>query len=112
MGVVNPIWLWGLTGLALPIAIHLLSRKDVRVIRIGSLRHLENAITRQAIRIRLHAYGLLALRCLIVTLITLLLAGLYFTGDTKDVRWLLIESGLEQSAHWRIVIDSLQAAGY
>ena len=112
MGVVNPIWLWGLTGLALPIAIHLLSRKDVRVIRIGSLRHLENAITRQAIRIRLHAYGLLALRCLIVALTTLLLAGLYITTNTTEIRWLLIESGLGQSAHWRNVIDSLQAEGY
>lgn len=112
MGLLNPIWLWGMTALAVPVAIHLLSRKDVRVIQIGSLRHLEEAVTRQAIRIRLNAYLLLALRCAIVALTILILAGLFTTFGSKENRWVLIESGLEQNKTWRSVIDSLEANGY
>ena len=40
MGVANPIWLWGMLGLMVPIAIHLLSRKDMRVIHVLSLPRL------------------------------------------------------------------------
>jgi hypothetical protein len=112
MGVVNPIWLWGLLGLMVPIAIHLLSRKDVRIIYMGSLRHLEHTTTRQAIRIHLNAYLLLALRCLIVAIVAMLLAGLYLNNQTRSTRWLLVEGNLGQDNQWRSLIDSLEADGY
>jgi len=112
MGLMNPAWLWGLTGLLIPVGIHLLSRKDIRMIRIGSLRHLEDATTRQAVRIQPHAYLLLAVRSLIVIAVTLLLAGLYFKERTAAQRWVLVEAGLADRTTWRPVIDSLVAAGY
>lgn len=112
MGVANPIWLWGLLGLTVPVIIHLLSRKDMRVIRVGSLRHLEQATTRQSIRIHLHAYLLLALRCLIVALVTMIVAGLYLSKRSHATQWLVVEESLERDESWRSVIDSLEAQGY
>lgn len=112
MGWADPIWLYGLLGLAVPIAIHLLSRKDTRVIHIGSLRHLQDSITRQAIRIRLNEYLLLAVRCMIVALAVMLLAGLFFDTDKPERKWLLIERGLERDRQWMAVIDSLEAQGF
>ncbi|HTF18184.1 MAG TPA: BatA domain-containing protein [Chryseolinea sp.] len=112
MGVASPIWLWGLLGLMVPVAIHLLSRKDMRVIRVGSLRHLEHATTRQAIRIHLNAYLLLALRCLIVALVAMLLAGLYLANQASTTRWVLVEGNLGKKDLWRSVIDSLEEQGY
>jgi hypothetical protein len=112
MILLNPIWLWGIAGLVVPITIHLLSRKDMRLIRFGSLRHLEDSITRQAVRVQLNAYALLALRCLVIILISLLLAGLFLNVGNKQSKWLIIESGLEAQAEWRGVIDSLKGEGY
>lgn len=112
MGLLNPMWLWGLLGLGVPVIIHLLSRKDLRVIRIGSLRHLQDGTTRQAIRIHLHNYLLLALRCLIVVAAALLLAGLYFNEKPKHLRWILVEGDLAEEDQWRGIIDSLENDGY
>lgn len=112
MGLLNPIWLWGLAGLVVPVTIHLLSRKDMRVIRLGSLRHLEDSVTRQAVRIQLNAYALLALRCLVIVLISVLLAGLFLNVGNTQSKWLVVEPGLETQAGWRSVIDSLKGEGY
>jgi hypothetical protein len=111
MGFVNPIWLWGMLGLMIPVAIHLLSRKDMRIIRVGSLRHLEHATTRQAVRIHLNAFLLLALRCLIVAIVTLLLAGLYLINK-NTTRWVLVDGNLSEDEKWQSLVDSLTAQGY
>ncbi len=109
MQFLNPIWLWGLTGLMIPIGIHLLSRKEGKVIRIGSIRHLEETSTKQFRNIRLNEFLLLALRCLLITLIVFLLSGITFTkSKTKEVNWLLIEKGLEKENDFKNLIDSLE----
>jgi hypothetical protein len=43
----QPIFLWALTALAVPIGIHLLSRKEGKVVKMGSLRHLRETSTQQ-----------------------------------------------------------------
>jgi hypothetical protein len=60
----------------------------------------------------LNALLLLALRCIVVALVTLLLAGLYIPGDRKQERWILVEQGLEREEPWTQLIDSLEAQGY
>lgn len=47
MQLTQSVWLWGLMALALPIAIHLLSRKEGRVVPVGSLRHLRETTSQQ-----------------------------------------------------------------
>src|SRR6478735_1525798 len=112
MQFLNPIWLWGLTGLLIPIGIHLLSRKEGKVIRVGSIRHLEETSTRQFRNIRLNELTLLALRCLLITLIVLLLSGLSFNSyNTKDTNYVLLEKGMEREPDFQPLIDSLERKG-
>src|SRR6187549_1844600 len=96
MQFLNPTWLWGLTGLLIPLAIHLLSRKEGKVIRVGSIRHLEETSTRQFKSIKLNEFVLLILRSLLILFIVLFLAGLLWPdSDSGNKHWLLVEKGLE-----------------
>lgn len=109
MQFLNPIWLWGLTGILIPIGIHLLSRKEGRTIKIGSVRHLEDTHTKQFKSLRLNEILLLVLRCLLVVILVLLLSGVHFKGlEKKGLQWVLIEKGLEHEPEFSSLIDSLQ----
>ena len=112
MQFVNPIWLWGLAGLLIPAAIHLLSRKEGKVIKIGSVRHLEDTLSKQFKSIRLNELALLALRCLLIAILTLFLAGLQLGIGGKEGKWLLIENGLENDREFSSLIDSLKKNGF
>lgn len=105
--------LWALAGLFIPIAIHFLSRKEGKVIRIGSIRHLEETTTQKFKGIRLNELLLLAIRCLILAVFALLLAGLLFAKETTGTtRWLLLEKGLEEDNRLQTLRDSLEAQGF
>jgi hypothetical protein len=111
MQFTNPIWLWGLTGLLIPIGIHLLSRKESSIIRIGSIRHIEASHTKQSVNLRLNELLLLAIRCLLITLLVLLLSGLHLSKINSE-SWLLIERGMEESNEFTSLQDSLQRSGF
>ena len=81
MMLTQSAWLWGLVALALPVAIHLLSRKEGRVVPLGSLRHLRETTSQQFRGIKLNEYLLLALRILLLILFVLLLAGLFWKNS-------------------------------
>lgn len=109
----NPIWLWALAGLSIPIGIHLLSRKEGKVIRIGSLRHLVETNTQQFKGIRLNEIVLLILRCTLITLFVLLMSGLSFEKNKQsEVKWVLIEKGLEKIREVQTQLDTFQNDGY
>src|SRR3990170_3855302 len=113
MQFLNPIWLWGLTGILIPIGIHLLSRKEGRTIKIGSVRHLEDSRTKQFKSLRLNEILLLALRCLLIITLVFLLSGLHLKEiEKKGLRWVLIEKGLEHEPEFSSLIDSLQRNGF
>jgi hypothetical protein len=113
MYLINPIWLWGLTGLLIPIGIHLLSRKEGKIIKFGSLRHLEESQTKQSISIRLNEVTLLILRCLLIFLIVILLCGLSFDlFRSQKSQWLVLEDGLERDNSMRSLVDSLKEQGF
>lgn len=111
MSFSHPAMLWALTSLAIPLAIHLLSRKEGKVIRMGSIRHIEETSTRQFRGIRLNEILLLALRSLIVIIAVSLLAGLRWTGS-RNQQWVLVEPGLENNTMIKPVLDSLQQQGF
>lgn len=113
MHFTNPIALWALAGLSLPIAIHMLSRKEGKVIRIGSLRHLHETSTRQFKGIRLNEIVLLALRCLLIILFVFLLSGLAFNGFTNsETKWVLVEKGLEHNREVERQLKNFHELGY
>jgi hypothetical protein len=114
MTLLNPIWLWGLGGLVIPVMIHLLSRKEGKTIRIGSIRFLAETATSKFSSVRLNEVALLALRSLLVLLMVLFLAGLLFPsarGNTSQ-KWVVVEKGLENNEHIKNLLDSLQKDGY
>ena len=113
MQFLNPIWLWGLTGMLMPIGIHLLSLKEGKIIYIGSIRHLEETNTRHFRTIRFTELLLLSLRCILITLLVLLLSGLtFYSSPSKDLNWLLIEKGIESENRFKPLIDSLEKKGF
>lgn len=113
MQFTNPIWLWALAGLLVPVGIHLLSRKEGKVVQMGSIRHLEQSNTKQSMSLQLNELMLLALRCLLITLVVLLLSGLHFpTDQTKKERWVVVEDGLDSDRGFIPIIDSLQKQGF
>lgn len=109
----NPSWLWALTGLMIPIGIHLLSRKEGKTIPIGSLRHFEESVTAQARSLRLNEILLLIVRCAVLTTIVFLLAGIHInnSADSKK-RWAVIEAGIGQTLPGKTLLDSLRAQNY
>jgi hypothetical protein len=112
MQLTNPIWLWGLLGLAVPLAIHLLSRKEGKVIKVGSIRHLSDSTTRQFKSIKLNELLLLALRSLLLAIIVVILSGLLLSSTRSLPRWVLLERGVERISEVQRIVDSLAAGGY
>jgi hypothetical protein len=112
LSFVNPIWLWSLSGLIIPIAIHLLSRKEGKVIQVGSIRHLKESETAQFSSIRLNEILLLILRCLIITLIAMFLAGPNFDSlHSNKEKWIVIDPRIEKSIP-SSTVDSLVNYGF
>jgi len=112
MQLINPIWLWGLTGLMIPVGIHLLSRREGKIIKIGSIRHLEETNSKQFKSIRLNELFLLILRCSIITIVVLFLSGFHFKSFQKSGKWLVVETGLEHDPHFSPLTDSLKRTGF
>jgi hypothetical protein len=113
MQFTNPIGLLALSGLIVPLAIHLLSRKEGKVIRIGSIRHLEETSTKQFKSIRINEILLLILRSLLIIWIVLLISGLSWNSSgSGNSNWLLIEKGLERDRDFATLTDSLTKQGF
>jgi hypothetical protein len=112
MQLVNPIWLWGLTGLMIPIGIHLLSRREGKIVKIGSIRHLDETNSKKFKSIRLNEFFLLILRCLIITIVVLFLSGFHFKSLQESGKWLIVETGLEHDPQFSLLTDSLKRSGF
>lgn len=108
----NQVWLWGLAGLLVPVTIHLLSRKEGRVVHVGSLRHMQESATRQFRSLRPNELLLFALRSLLVVLLVLFLAGLQWQTDEPLPKWVLLERGVENEPPVKRLADSLTNRGY
>jgi len=117
MSVLYPVYLWSLLLLVIPIAVHLLSKKNPRRIKIGSVKFLKQTESRIFRRIAFHDAWLLALRATIFALLSFLIASPEMACKYKasEKGWILIEPTLSldtQSADFHKKIDSLVKAGY
>jgi len=82
----NP-WAWlGLLTIAVPVLIHLLTRRTARVQRFPTLRFLGESAQIAARRLRLHDPLLLAVRILILVMATAALAQPYFDRPDRQSR--------------------------
>ena len=94
----QPFWLLSLLGLAVPVAIHLWNRKRGRRIRVGSIALLRETQSRRMSHLRLTETGLLLLRCLVLALLGLGLAGPRWYGLEKEPprAWVLVSPALRE----------------
>jgi len=108
MVFLNPLFLWTLLGLSIPIAIHFWSKKKVKTIKIGSTKFLTEMNPKQTSNIRLNEWVLLLLRILIITLITLILAAprMELTENERNITY-LVETSLLGSAKVNQILDTL-----
>ncbi len=74
MTFLNPTYLWALFALAIPLAIHLWSKKEGRTIKIGSIKLLDESDSKKSSSIQLNELLLLLLRLFLITILILIIA--------------------------------------
>jgi hypothetical protein len=101
LGLAAPLWLVGLLGLLAPLVLHLLARGRGRRVRVGSVRLLADSPPRRPRRLQLQRPWLLALRCLLLALVALALAGPRLRREVAAAAtprpWVLVEPGVDAS---------------
>ncbi|WP_205501484.1 BatA domain-containing protein [Rufibacter psychrotolerans] len=77
----SPVWLWAAAAVAVPIAIHLWNKKPPQTVPVGSIRWLQPSQSQRLSSLHLTQPWLLLLRCLLILLLALLLAGLHWKRE-------------------------------
>lgn len=111
----NTLYLIAAVGILVPLLIHLWNRKPLRIMAVGSIRWLKGSSTHSSRSLQLKEWPLLLLRCLMLLLFSILLAGLFWERSPGEravkANYYLI--------HWQILpqlsrsaIDSLEIKGW
>lgn len=114
MFLLNPTYLWALLGLAVPIAIHLWSRKEGKTVKVGSIHLLRESDPKQSSSIRINEWWLLFLRLLLLALLVVIMAGPQLKDNLGKVGLTyLVEPSLLQDEKMKAVLDTLkEGAGF
>ncbi len=117
MQFLYPIGFFALASLVFPILIHLWRVKTGKTLKIGSISLLSESAASNARSFRLNNLVLLFLRCLLLSLIALLLAKPYLQDNSnkkKPAGWILLLQQKLSSiyAAEKQTIDSLLTEGY
>lgn len=91
----NPIALWGLAALAIPILIHLWSKNKTKEIPFGSIRFLKESSTLQSKKIQISELPILFLRLLILALVVALMANFITQQKVESHKAVLLGKGIE-----------------
>lgn len=103
-----PTYLWSLLGLAVPLAIHLWSRKKVKVIKVGSTKFLESLDPKQTSSVKLNELLLLLMRMLGIALLVFILAEPRLKKDAPITPiTYLVEPSLLDDSRMITLLDSL-----
>ncbi len=106
-----------MAAIAWPVFLHFWNDRQGRVLRIGSVALLERSSPRRSWSRRLSEWLLLLLRCLLLVLLALLLAGPSWkkTATSSGIKGWLLTTPIDSSDIRRLyspLIDSLSKAGY
>jgi hypothetical protein len=117
MQFLNPIWLFAIAALSIPVIIHLWNIKPGKTLKVGSITLMTSAAQKSSRSFKLNDVLLFLLRCLLLTLLAFLLAmpvWQQYLSASKTKGWLLIpkESIKESYNKFKPTIDSLTKAGY
>jgi hypothetical protein len=117
MQFLNPIWLFALAVISIPVAIHLWNIRPGKTLKVGSITLFTESSPKRSRSFKLLDILLLLLRCLLLILLAFLLAGPLWqqhlkAGKTKG--WLLIpkENFNEVYQRFKPDIDSFRKKGY
>ncbi|MDP2413261.1 BatA domain-containing protein [Daejeonella sp.] len=115
--LLNPIWLFGISGIIIPLLIHLWNVKKGKTLKIGSVSLLGESSRQNARSLRLLDLLLLLLRCLLIIIVSMLLAEPVWISSNSPAQkggWILIEKDnfTETYSNFQKEIDSLDQAGY
>jgi hypothetical protein len=99
MGFLNPLLLFGLAAVSVPIIIHLLNRRKFQKVVWAAMRFIQTSVEKNQKRMRIEDMILLALRCLLLALLALALArpafkdsGADFLGQSKVTAVLILDN--------------------
>lgn len=76
----NPAWLWGLGGIAIPVVLHLFFRRRFKVVQWAAMRFLAQAVQKSSRRQKLTQILLMAARMLILAILAAAFARPYHAG--------------------------------
>ena len=115
--LLHPIWLLGMFAVTVPIVVHLWNRRPGKTLRVGSTILLEESARQSARSLKISEWLLLLLRCLLIVLLALMLAGPFTKRNEPPNRqpgWMLAERNDLAGAHARfpVLMDSLNNAGF
>lgn len=126
MSFLNTILLAGLAAVAIPIIIHLLSRKAAKVVDWGAMQFLLDSIESRKRRIQLEEALLMAARCLLMGLLALAVAR-PFAPPGSPVPWVVVLPAFllslvafttsiilrgNRNWFWILMLTALASAGY
>lgn len=116
MILLNPIWLFALAALSIPVAIHLWHIRPGKTLKVGSIS-LINSSSQNSRSLKLHDLLLLFLRCLLLALLALILTLPLWKKQLSSSGikgWVLMpaENLKESYQKFKPRIDTLTKAGY
>lgn len=115
--LINPLWLWAIAGIIVPIMIHLWHVKNGKTLKIGSISLLGESARQNSRNFRITDWLLLILRCLLLISLAILLTSPFWQQPAtkfKSKGWVLLEKRPVKTVYQRFKpeVDSLLKAGY
>jgi hypothetical protein len=99
MGFLNPLLLFGLAAVSVPIIIHLLNRRKFQKVVWAAMRFIRTSVEKNQRRMRIEDLILLVLRCLLLALLAIALArpafkqsGADFLGQSKVTGVIILDN--------------------
>jgi hypothetical protein len=117
MILLNPIWLFALAALSIPVAIHLWNIRQGKTLKVGSIALINASSQKSSRSFKLNDLLLLLLRCLLLALLAFVLTMPFWQRHINSSvikGWVLIpkENVKESYQKFKPGIDSLTKAGY
>ncbi|SKB87268.1 BatA domain-containing protein [Daejeonella lutea] len=114
--LLNPIWLFGIAGILVPLIIHLWNVKTGKTLKVGSIMLMGESSRQNSRSLKLMDLLLLFLRCLLIIVLSLILAEPVWRSLSKQQEskaWILLEKDAFPETYntFKNQIDSLIKAG-
>ena len=114
--LLQPLWLYTLTGISIPVIIHFWNQRPGKTLKVGSTSLITEDTKEYKRSLKLSDLLLLLLRCLLIAALAIVLSQPTWRqtpGTGKQKGWVLIspQNINETYSHFKFIIDSLQKAG-